>query len=265
VKALWIIILALILGFATQAQTVMFARSAAFRFNPTNNSSLKLWLVGDNESAGSVGTWDDLSGNGNNATQADSAQQPTAVTNVVNGHTVLRADGTSDQMSIASNPLTGASGGTLVVVFKQDADPPSVGANTGGGPISRLGSDAATPGDHWPWTDGNIYDGSMSTARKTVGNPTTSLASWAVISIVSAASDYRFYINGTLFYSTASNTVGFSGSAPLLFWSTDSGGGIYYFKGDVAEVLAYNRALSTTERQAAEDYAGTKYGITITH
>jgi len=34
---------------------------------------------------------------------------------------------------------------------------------------------------------------------------------------------------------------------------------------DIAEILNYETALSTTDRQAVEDYLGAKYGITITH
>ncbi len=36
-----------------------------------------------------------------------------------------------------------------------------------------------------------------------------------------------------------------------------------YFKGDIGEVLVYNRSLSTPERRSLEAYLGTKWGLTI--
>jgi len=37
------------------------------------------------------------------------------------------------------------------------------------------------------------------------------------------------------------------------------------WNGDIAEVLIWDSALNTTTREAAENYLGFKYGITITH
>jgi hypothetical protein len=37
--------------------------------------------------------------------------------------------------------------------------------------------------------------------------------------------------------------------------------GTVYFNGDIAEVIAYNRALTTTEREDVEKYLNAKYAI----
>lgn len=53
-----------------------------------------------------------------------------------------------------------------------------------------------------------VYNGFASTARKTYGNPSPSLAAWRIISIYSAAWAHGIYIDETLFASTVTNTFG---------------------------------------------------------
>ena len=68
-------------------------------FSLTDLSGLKLWLKYDTGIAlngGNVSSWADLSGEGNNATQADSSRQP----NYSSGN--IRFDGTDDRFELKS-------------------------------------------------------------------------------------------------------------------------------------------------------------------
>ncbi len=70
----------------------------------------------------------------------------------------------------------------------------------------------------------------------------------------SQAGLWQSWVNGVTFFSSATNTVGFT-SAPALGINSQG----YYFSGDVAEVLVYSRALSDSERAAVEVYLAKKY------
>ncbi|MCK5787564.1 MAG: hypothetical protein KAH32_01005, partial [Chlamydiia bacterium] len=63
------------------------------------SSNNKLWLCADDISQSdgtSVTSWTDRSGNSNNASQAAAANKPIYKTSIVNGHGVVRFDGTDD-------------------------------------------------------------------------------------------------------------------------------------------------------------------------
>jgi hypothetical protein len=269
------LIFALILGFATQAQAVLTPRSFAFRgFNPNAYGNTIWWIAARKETAyadnDSVATATDWSASAINASNSTNASKPTYKTAIVNSQAVFRADGVNDVLVPSSNPLSGKSAATICIVFKDNSDPPSGTGVTGdpaGGPMSGFGSDAAATGDHMPWVDGNVYCGLASTARKSAGNPSTSLASWTLMTIVSAANDYRIYINGQLFYSTVTNTFGAAASMTrvALLTSYDSTGGYYPYAGDLAEIVIWDSALGTAAREGAEDALGAIYGMTITH
>jgi hypothetical protein len=81
-----------------------------------------------------------------------------------------------------------------------------------------------------------------------------------MISKVSAPNDWRYYIDGALFYSTARNTVAW-GNNPRI---GDSYFNSYKYYGDIAEILVFPSALSNTDRLAVETYLATKWGITLT-
>ena len=75
-------------------------------FTPASLSGLALWLdataITGLVDADPVGTWSDLSGNGNDATQATAAKKPTYKTNIQNGKPVVRFDGADDYLQTAT-------------------------------------------------------------------------------------------------------------------------------------------------------------------
>jgi hypothetical protein len=230
------------------------AEGAAGAFSPDDLAGLEGWWKADSlvlADGDPVATWTDSSGNGRDATQGTASLRPTYRTNVVNGLPIVRGDESDDSL-VLPDFLTGFTAGTLFWVAKVGADPPG-GDNSA--PALFFGSHGSD--EHWPWTDGNIYYGFGSTVRHTVGDLATSLAdAFRVWANISAASDWRVYLNGSLEFSTITNTVGF-GTTPTMF---RAGTGAR-FRGDVAEILVYSRALSDTERQQVEDYLMDKYGL----
>jgi hypothetical protein len=84
-------------------------------------------------------------------------------------------------------------------------------------------------------------------------------AAWNVITSDWNGSNIHLWRNGTLKATTAVaaisstgtlNDVGVEGISSIVFWN-----------GDIAEVLVYNNALSSTNRGNVETYLKSKYGI----
>lgn len=81
------------------------------------------WInIGGGTKKGLVTIWYDQSGNTNNATQTTAANQPELIFNVLNGHAILRFDGTNDYFDLPSGVFTiPAAANTGFYVAKQDA------------------------------------------------------------------------------------------------------------------------------------------------
>lgn len=252
------------------AGKVFFTKSVALSggFDPLSLSP-SLWLDASDSATlydattggslvaadGTVARWEDKSGNARHATQATLGYRPLRKTAVQNGKDILRFTSATFNHFVLPNFLSGVAG-TAIYVFKNVSDPPG-GEGESGAPLTDFGSDSNA--NHMPWVDGNIYDDFGSTVRKTVGNPTPSFTSTKLVSQISVINDWRFYIDGSLFYSTVTNTVGW-GTTPLI-GKTFGGSGSYNFWGDIAEVLVFPTALSDTDRAAVEAYLSAKWGI----
>jgi hypothetical protein len=166
------------------------------------------FLTANNNDA--IGTWTSRTGI-NNATQATVASKPTYKVNMSGGQPALYFDG-ADKMAFSSSIISGTPDGFAAFIFKVDIDPPTDAFKTG--PVmGNFGS--ASLANHWPFVDGIIYDDFGTANRKTAGNPTPSLTSFRIISQHSAASDFVINIDGSQFYSTSTNTVGWSGSQQI--------------------------------------------------
>lgn len=87
-------------------------------FSPASlGSKLKIWLEADDVAVGAVSAWNSISPATFNATQATSANQPTGVANQINGHKVVRFDGTDDFMSFGTSTIISETPGSQYTVF----------------------------------------------------------------------------------------------------------------------------------------------------
>lgn len=223
------------------------------------STNLRLWLPVNNlvgySDNDTVPTWTDFSGLGFDGTPPVVASRAVYKTGVVNSQPVLRfaGAGTSHDYYQFGNVMASAAAGEVFIVVKVDADPPP--------DVSQSGLWKFDPTEevtHYPYTDGVIYDTFGTTARKTTGNPTASLAAWNIYNVSSAAGAWTSRINGVQHYTTATNTVGWS-ATPLIGYSNSDRG----LDGDIAEVIVYNAVLGSTDRTTILDYLAAKYGITV--
>lgn len=218
-------------------------------------SPLAIWLKGDDLSGSdgdAISAWNDASGNSRNFTQGTGVDQPHLEVAELNSLNVVHFAKANTER-LAGSSLSGlSSSASIFRVTKAVSDP---GATNVGGPtfFGTAGSN-----NHETFTDGSIYNGDLSSARKTVGNPSTTLAQWNIIGITSAASDYKYYINGVQFFSTATNTVAFS-TTPVI----GRGGGVNAdWDGYIAEFILVSNVPSSGDREKIEGYLAHKWGIT---
>lgn len=221
-------------------------------FVPTDLSGLTVLLRADDITGVTDGTglqtWTDTSGGGRNATQATSTQRPiyrSTATGVVlpNSKPVLVFDGVDDRLT-GTNGLTTATPYTAFVVgASTDLTIDRAVLNVGGKAMRH------TP-TRWDLNYEGVSGGSGTTTATAGYHVFTNSAPGSTTGVmlvdgVQVSTNVNAAPNGT------SLTIGFSP------------GSNHAWQGPIAEVIVYDRALSTTERKQVEAYLGTKYGITV--
>lgn len=168
------------------------------------------------------------------------------------------------------NPeIMGAVGTTaFAVVFVDDV---CTASNTNGAIFGNFGT--ATDGGHYPYGPNcSVYDSFATENRKgPLTSPVTITNAWSLYSVVSTTNDWRAYVNGQLMHSNNTNVY-----SNVINNSQDDGDGNFfgslligyqyqngehYLNGKVAEIVVYNRVLTTLEREAVQTYLNTKYAI----
>jgi hypothetical protein len=198
-----------------------------------------------------VATWSDISGGGNDATQSTSGSRPTYISAQFSGQPAVRFTKTSSHfLTFAGALASGSTFGTAVYVMNiigAADDLPGSGA-----PLGNWGSHNFA--NHWTWTDGNIYDGFGSTNRPNCGSLSNRNDN-RVVTQVSATSLFTIWFNGSQFFTTASNTVGWS-ATPRLGRSIDN-----YWGGNLGYVAFLPSQASTPLRKRLEHAAAYSFKI----
>jgi alpha-tubulin suppressor-like RCC1 family protein len=227
-------------------------------------SGLVSWLDGDSgvmaDGSGNVSGWQDQTANGNSASQTTSGIQPTLASASLQNHNVIHFDGSSTYLAM---PACIADDFTMVVVFRS-----SLGTGSGGEWFSAGGIvDGETPGVV------NDFGMSLDPAGEVltgVGNPDTSVVSntggfndgrghIATFLRTESSGSFSQYIDSVYQSSQTGNTGTLNSPPRLTIGATQTLAN--YFGGDVAEVLLYNRNLSSTEQQEIEGFLADKYGL----
>ena len=236
------------------------------KVKPTDIANLVVWLDASDDTtitkdaSNFVSQWDDKSGNGNNMAQATSANQPVWTQGSISGKSVIRFDGTDDNMSVQTNAFSGDQEYTVFAIFKADAfGGPfnltrtmwSIGVGGGGSrgqsifslnkgtnvEVNRLGA----------WTTfatSLVLDTpTMATVRYDAGGGTDELWIDSVAQAVSSSSAGTYLFNNGIFrlgITTVTNNPA-------------------YYSGDLGEIILFNRALTTQERTDIENYLNDKW------
>lgn len=229
-------------------------------FSPDDISDLKLWLDANDaatitkDGGNLVSQWDDKSGEGNNVSQATPSQQPLWVDAVQNGLPIIRFDGVNDFLKrstyvggVLAQPNTafvvckfpGIASGTLAPVF-----------DGGSGNSQRnlfYNQQPATS------TTGHVVFAGTGLVNTTTTKDTTNIRL------------YDLVFNGgssRLFRDSVQLSAGNAGTFPMGGVSLAVFNNVTFFANpDIAEILIYNKLLTTQEKDDVRDFLNTKWGL----
>jgi hypothetical protein len=217
--------------------SALLRRGAAPTFSPASVGGLVEWhdasaLTGLAD-GDPVASWTDRSTSGIPATQATSSKRPTYKTGIQNGLPVVRFDGVDDVLAAG----TAVTVGTVFAVAKYSAATftsyNGLLTETGSTVYMLLGSSGSNQ-LLAPQPTGTYYKNGTLTSPSTSGSgPMNAFALMAV----------------TLSAGSIKLQIGLDRDQVSRFWN-----------GDVAEIIAYNSILSTTDRQSVEAYLKAKWG-----
>ncbi|HNI96081.1 MAG TPA: putative Ig domain-containing protein [Leptospiraceae bacterium] len=246
-------------------------------FSPIQLSGITFWLKADAGVYSDAGItpavngapvqqWNDQSA-GLIITQATAAYQPKFYTNVINSRSVVRFDGVDDylsKLSVAGSSLLSASEGDIFLVQYQD------GVNATNTPFSWESTFSSNRFLAHFGNNSVAFDFSNSTAgqgRLSPTVPTNMFNYWILAELYrntsTADNTDGLYLNGNAASSNGNFTTNLSIAPTATFYIGTYPIGGPYFSGEIAEILFFNRALSTAERNQVQCYLSKKYSITV--
>jgi hypothetical protein len=180
--------------------------------------------------------------------------QPQFVTNGLNGLPVMRFDGANDSFALP-NVLNGATQAEAFIVLKATNDLPSSPHG-----LWYFG----TSQGYYPNTDGKVLDDFGTGSQRDLGDPAQPVSQFHLYNVSSKANSWNAWINGLNLLSSTNNSFAYTPS-PVLGYSITCPYYCYtyYFAGDIAEVLVYNRVLSSDERAAVGTYLNKRFAFVI--
>jgi len=240
-----------------------------------------------------VSSWLDAS-NYAQTVDARSGEEPTYRVNGIGGRPSLEFDGSDDALVIADNaqinsggePYTGR---TISVVFETGGDLTNrqviyeEGASVRGMNLYIVGGDLyvgmwnlnTDDVDTTPWDPIYFSAGTSENGESTVTlAPNTAYA--ATIAYNAAAGRFEGYLNGTLigsiadpdrvgrYYDHREGVIGAQRDGGYYHDIDDTSGNTFEFSGQIASVVQYGVAVSTTQREILESAFADQYGLSVT-
>jgi len=247
--------------------TAQFSNSVFMRDVPQRNPDMLLWLRGDQgitESSGTVSSWQDQSGFGNNASQGTATLQPKVLPAALNGLPTVdfaAVSGTNRWLQVPSGFSDLTNGVSIFVVAKA--------------PTSVSNSRIVDFGNNTSSNNAQLYQASTSTWTFRAYNGTngksavTTSVAGSGYKLISAVHDgnYRatIYVNGNQVGSAvgAANMNNFVDIQRTGNFLGKAFGAADYWGGEIAEVIIIRRGVSTLERKSLESYFYYRYGSTV--
>lgn len=218
-------------------------------FSPPDIAGLQLWLdasqIAGLNDGDAVATWNDASGNANNATQGTASARPLYKVNIKNGKPALLFDGVDDGFTLTTG-LNLSAYTVFVVLAQTDAVNGSVSFIKAGDPYN--------------------YHSLTPTAVHHQPGGLTVMSTYATATVAGDWAMTEAYRSGTTLYIGKNGTFD-AGQASSINWQTDligapyNGGAQYNMVGYIAEMLVYDSGLVAGDRQLVEAYLIAKYGL----
>ncbi|RED96654.1 T9SS type A sorting domain-containing protein [Marinoscillum furvescens] len=248
-----------------------------------NDTNVRFWYRANSinqANSTSVSSWSNDGGNTKNAEQSTGSEQPTFLTNQINGFPALSFDGTNDNLGIANDSDLNNGGPWATRTFYMVI---RTGANvTNRQMIFEEGG--GTRGLNIYIFNGNLYFGAWNEANDGAGSPwgfssistaistnTTYILTYVMDGNNTSTGTITGYLDGTQFgtinnvgllYNHNSTYIGGKVNSSRYETGSSSGSGDY-FSGLIAEWIIQNDVPNFTERVATENYLAAKYGLSI--
>ena len=237
-------------------------------WSPTRLASTACWLDASDTatitlvSGTNVSEWRDKSGNGRDATQATSANQPTYISSGMNSLGLVDWDGSNDAMTI--------SGGTTTRLDTELSGDNTYSMAWAVKPDTISGQEVLlyVPEGSWKFlveikSDGGVYWGDTPNNYRTYsGGSFFVINNGTFFTLIKTGSGAgTAHVAGTLNSSFTNN--GGLGDTPSLGSAFILGQypGLFY-NGKMAEIIISNYSWDTSERQQVEGYLAHKWGLT---
>lgn len=264
----------------TTVKAIIDADGFTVSFTPTEIADLVYWFDAaveiTKDGSDRVSNWGNQ-GTASDVQQSTAGRKPLWVDNVINGLPVVRFDeARPDELLTAANDtaLNSLSGMTIFTVVRLDSTgtdfAPRISKRTvdgdgsdGGIELRRANAGAEDDVKFGVWTTDPTHEINFNNSLI----PDTPQIECAVFDGTGAAIDgkYRYYVGGTEKARTSSSgtpaTTTPNLAAPMKLGYAEAFSGDLWLKGDIAEVLVYNKALNGLERRKVFEYLAEKYAL----
>ena len=176
------------------------------------------------------------------------ANQPSWIPGAINGLPVVRFNGSNGFVNLPGF-LTGMPQAEVFVVLKVAATNATHGLWTFGGSGLSWNEEYTAPG-------GYIQEDFGSTSYYNLGTPAQPTTQYHIYQVSAQTNNWAAWMNGSLLYQTFQNSVKFDTEGAPIIGQNNS-----HFLGDIAEVMIFNRALTSDERDTVGGYLKTKYAL----
>jgi hypothetical protein len=233
------------------AMSPRLLRPLASGFSPRSIAGLAWWLDAADTSTvtlngSTVSAWGDKSGNARNVVQAVANNQP-SYANSQNGRKVITFNGTSNRLATSAAYSLGTSGYTFMAVAFHGGGFHVLAEGGNLNPYISTDANGSIKGfKHYDGANGlDTGDGAYTTST------------WFVLEVVVSAASRLIVVDGSL------KVTGSGTSRTASFQNIGATSAGFFWGGRVAEVLVYSSALAATQRAAARNYLGSKWGVAV--
>ncbi|SVC88373.1 uncharacterized protein METZ01_LOCUS341227, partial [marine metagenome] len=222
---------------------------------------LRLWLEGSGvtQAGDKVSAWTDRTPFGHDVSQAEADRKPTLHSEGANGQAAVVFDGADDLLAATVNGagLLSSDAASIFIVMKQD----SASANN-----ALFGWESNSHLNHldllFTYNDQLMYDYGNASAGGRISAPQPERWDdlWNLVEVYRAGASGRVAVAGeTVFSGTFAGELEVEVDGAL----TLGGVGDLQFRGSVAEVLVYNRALSDSEIGQVRSVMAAKFDLPV--
>jgi len=211
-----------------------------------------------------VTAWADQSENGNNANVENSGEEPTFVSSFSNSKPAIQFDGETQLLLVADSSSLDFLNTSIFIVLKR------IGNGIGNEITFMKNGDALEDaGSYWQVArlDGENMQFSVDNGggydRNSVVDISDGIA--RITDFTFDGTDFNIYVNGvqTATYNEPEGDINITNGSLQIggYNKSFNNGGGELFNGQIAEIIMYNRAVTTPERQQVEAYLNSKYQI----